>query len=292
MPTPKELKSRILAVQNTKKITKTMEMVATAKAKKAIDRVNQFKKYSEKITEMVGNIGSSRVTKHSLLKRYEPVTRVGILIITANRGLCGGFNNNLLKLAQTQIQSWKEKKIETELHLIGKKAINYFKFMNIPFYKGHTLLDDNIDYEEASNITEYFLEEFIDAKQQYIEIVSTGYFTAALQKPKLTPLLPLEIALENSAQDSSKKQKDLFIFEPSARDILNSLLPKVVQLTLFRCLIESAASEQIARRIAMKNATENASEIIRNLNLKYNRVRQAKITQEIAELVGGAAAIE
>ena len=298
MTTPKELKTKISAVQNTKKITKTMEMVATAKARKAVNKVNQLLIYSKKLVKLTDDIVSSSSIEHTLLKQYDPVTKVGILIVTANRGLCGGFNNNTLRLVQTQIQSWEEKGVQTEVHLLGKKAVDYFHFMGMSFHKSHTTASDSLSYEESSNIVGYFIQEFIKERLQHIEIISTRYLTASSQRPQVIPLLPLNMAInmdtvsQGDKENSKIKQKSLFIFEPSTEDILASLLSRLVRLTLFQCLLESAASEQIARRIAMKNATENASEIIRDMTLIYNRVRQAKITQEIAELVGGAAAIK
>lgn len=302
MATPKEIKNRISAVQNTKKITKTMEMVATAKSKRAVDRVNQSLIYSKKLRGVTQNITSASINlEHPLLRQCDSVNRIGILVLSGNRGLCGGFNNNTIKMALQRIETLRSQNIEVEARLVGKKAISSFRFLCIPFEKGYTHIEDKPTYEEASEFAEIFMTAFEHGEIDRFEVISTRYLTSATQSPKITELLPFEIHSEENKEETAETSKgnsrdqsspSSFLFEPSAEKILSSLLPRSVRVMVFQLLLESAASEQIARRVAMKNATENATEIIRDLTLIYNRVRQAKITQEIAELVGGAAAIE
>ena len=297
MATLKEIKTRISAVQNTKKITKTMEMVATAKSKRAVDRVNISKIYFEKLKQITLNVASTSFdVDQPLLRSNDLPQKVGILIVSANRGLCGGFNNNVIKLAQKRASELDSQGIKYEFHLIGKKVINSFKFAGIPFEKSFTHIEDKPSYEEARAITDHFIKEFVVANIDRFEVISTKYVSSSFQLAKLISLLPFHITLNTNADEQTGdalKNADVtnFLFEPSANKILSSLLPRFIRMSVFQVLLESAASEQIARRIAMKNATENASEIIRDLTSAYNRARQAKITQEIAELAGGAAAI-
>ena len=297
MATLKEIKTRSSAVQNTKKITKTMEMVATAKSKRAVDRVNISKVYSEKLKQITLNVASKSFDfDQPLLRSNDSPQKIGILIVAANRGLCGGFNNNVIKLAQKRASELDSQGIKYEFHLIGKKVINSFKFAGIPFEKSFTHIEDKPSYEEARAITDHFIKEFVVANIDRFEVISTKYVSSSSQLAKLISLLPFHITSNTNANEQTGdalKNGDVtnFIFEPSANKILSSLLPRSIRMSVFQVLLESAASEQIARRIAMKNATENASEIIRDLTLAYNRARQAKITQEIAELAGGAAAI-
>ncbi len=297
MATLKEIKVRISTVQNTKKITKTMEMVATAKSKRAVDRVNESKIYSEKLKQLTLNVASTSFDfDQPLLRNDGSPQKVGILVVSANRGLCGGFNNNVIKLAQERASDLDSQGAEYTFHLIGKKVINSFKFARIPFENSFTHIEDKPSYAEAQEIADHFIKEFAVANIGKFEVISTKYVSSSSQSVQLIPLLPFHIESNTSADEEANnapKNSDTtnFIFEPSANKILSSLLPRSIRMNVFQALLESAASEQIARRIAMKNATENASEIIRDLTLAYNRARQAKITQEISEIVGGAAAI-
>ena len=308
MATPKEIKNRISAVQNTKKITRTMEMVATAKSKRAVDRVNESILYSKKLNQLTSDVvsDSTDTLSHPLLRHSDTISKAGLLVISGDRGLCGGFNNNVIKSAQEKVKTLASENMSAEIHLIGKKTIHAFKFAGIAFSEGHTHIEDKPSYQEASEIADFFIQEFSSENIDRFEIISTRYISSSFQAVRTTPLLPMRLDPEDTdtsnatsnktSNDTSEKEthgsrSPNFLFEPSPAQILASLLPLYVRMTVFQAMLESAASEQIARRIAMKNATENASEIIRDLTLVYNRARQAKITQEIAELVGGAAAI-
>ncbi len=303
MATPKEIKKRIHAVQNTKKITKTMEMVATAKAKRTVDRVNHsgaYVKRIEKLLQLVIGSLSYLNTKieHPLLESPKDISRVGLLVVSANRGLCGGFNNSVIKLAQKRIKELESNNIDTCIHLIGKKVISIFDFLEIPYEKGYTHIEDKPTFKEAIEFADHFMEKFKKAEIDQFEIISTFYVNSSLQVPKIRSILPFnkesfleEIMSGVDEQEKDISSKDASIFEPSAEQILMSLLPQYIRIQTFQSILQSSASEQVARKIAMKNATENATEIIHEMTRLYNRVRQAKITQEIAEIVGGTVGV-
>jgi F-type H+-transporting ATPase subunit gamma len=288
MATPKEIRSRIGSVQNTKKITRTMELVSTAKAKRAVNRVVASRPYADKISELIKSLAAQgEVADHPLLRRHPHVRRALVVVVTANRGLCGGYNTNVLRLAIQHIETYKNTGVEVIVHLIGKKAISTFNYLKIPFAASFAHLDDKVTFADAQKFAEDYMERFSLEQVDKIDLVYTRYMSSAVQKPVAETILPVEIPA------SEKSHKTLpFIFEPDPQAILQSLLPKAICQNFYQSLLDAMASEQIARRIAMKNATDAASDMIKALTKEYNRVRQAKITQEIAEIVGGAAAIQ
>lgn len=286
MPTPREIKTRIQSVANTQKITRTMELVATAKAKKAVDRVQAAQPYAKKIYELVQDLQYDESQTFSpLLRKPEKLRRAALLVITANRGLCGGFNANVLRLALAYISELQNKGVETEVHLLGKKAVSYFTYRQIPFASKEIGMDDKPTFALATRYGDFFMDEFSQGKIDEVSIVYTHYLNAAQQKPVVQRVLPF---VKEERPFGLKKN---MIYEQNPEKILQELLPRAVRVTFFQAMLESVAGEQIARRIAMKNATDAAQDMIRTMTLEYNRARQAKITQEIAEIVGGAAAI-
>lgn len=289
MATPREIKKRITSVTNTRKITRTMEMVSTAKAKKATNKVNAAKPYAALTMELVESLsGLAGVIQSPYLRRPDKIRKVAILAITANRGLCGGFNSNVLKLVRSRIEEWKSKGVEVEIHAAGKKAISYFKFAKITLKSSYTNIDDKAGSHEANALANYFMSAFAKEEIDTVEIISTHYYSAASQRPESITVLPLQVN-ENQAKSSNTGPE--IIYEPDPKTILENLLPLVIRTTFVKIILETAASEHIARRIAMKSATDAAGDMIKLLTRGYNRVRQAKITQEISEIVGGAEAI-
>ncbi|MDX1959264.1 MAG: ATP synthase F1 subunit gamma [Leptospiraceae bacterium] len=283
MATPREIKKRILSVKNTRKITKTMEMVATSKAKKMSNKVNASKPYADKIAELADSLYSlSSEIESPLLRVPDQIKRVGILVITANRGLCGGYNGNVLKLARTRIAELKSQDIEVDLYVVGKKGISSFKYNKVPVVATFTNIDDKAGYAEANHFAEIFKNSFSTGKVDAVEIISTVYHSSALQKAEITKILPLE------PKNEVKGSNDMVLYEPNAEGIFESLLPLVISSAFYKACLQAVTSEQIARRIAMKSATDAAGEMIKLLTRGYNRVRQAKITQEISEIVAGA----
>lgn len=288
MATSKEIRNRIGSVQNTKKITRTMELVSTAKAKKAVDKVVASRPYAQKIKELIGSLAAQgEVADHPLLRRHTHIRKALVVVVTANRGLCGGYNANIIRTSVALIEAYKKAGVEVVIHAVGKKAISYFNYQKIPYAASFTNVDDKLRFSDAQKFAETYMEAFALETVDKIDIVYTKYLSAATQKPVVETVLPVEINTEE------KEHKSLpFLFEPDPQAILESLLPKAICMNVYQSFIDAIASEQIARRIAMKSATDAASDMIKSLTLQYNRIRQAKITQEIAEIVGGAAAIQ
>jgi len=283
LASPREIKKRIVSVSNTKKITRTMEMVATAKSKKMSNRVNASKPFSDKIKELVGSLSSlASKVESPLLRREENPKKIAILVVTANRGLCGGYNGNILRMTRSFVAELKSKGIAYDLYVIGKKGISYFRFAKEPIKQSFINIDDNSGYKEAEFFANLFMEEFSNKRIDGLEVISTVYHSSADQRSEITRVLPIEPP--SDAQEVSES----IIYEPSPESILNSLLPLVIKTVLYKIILEAVCSEQIARRIAMKSATDAASEMIKVLVRGYNRVRQSKITQEISEIVAGA----
>ena len=224
---------------------------------------------------------------HPLLRRHAHIRKALVVVVTANRGLCGGYNTNILRSAVARIEAYKKQGVEVTTHLIGKKAISFFNFQKLPYAASFTNVDDKMTFADSQKFAESYMESFSLEAVDKIDIIYTKYFSAAVQKPVVETVLPVEIPEEE------KGAKTLpFLFEPDPQTILLSLLPKAISINIYQSLLDAVASEQIARRIAMKSATDAASDMIKSLTLQYNRIRQAKITQEIAEIVGGAAAIQ
>jgi len=295
MATSKEIRNRIGSVQNTKKITRTMELVSTAKAKKAVDKVVASRPYADKIKELILSLAAQgEVSDHPLLRRHVHIRKVLVVVVTANRGLCGGYNTNILRAAVARIEAYKKEGVEVVTHVIGKKAITYFNFQKIPYAASFTNVDDKMKFADAQKFAENFMESFALETVDKIDIIYTKYFSAATQKPVVETVLPVEIPEHEQSQHGvgDVAGRRPFLFEPDPQTILQSLLPKAITMNIYQSLLDAVASEQIARRIAMKSATDAASDMIKSLTLQYNRIRQAKITQEIAEIVGGAAAIQ
>ena len=292
MAKSREIKKRIQSVRNTRKITKTMEMVATAKSKRMVDKVNASKPYGEKIAELMDVLGALKEQVDSpYLRTVSDPRKVSILVVTANRGLCGGYNSNALRMARNLIVEYREQGREVEIHVIGKKGIAFFKFLKIKPAAQYDDIDDKLGYANAEKIASYFMKEFAEGRTDRVEVVSTVYHSSARQVPEVTRILPIGIEEATEKDKKSAGAPANVIYEPSPEIILKKLLPLVVKTMVYRALLEAVASEQIYRRIAMKNATDAAGEMIKLLTRTFNRVRQAAITQELSEIVAGADAI-
>lgn len=289
MATPKEIRGRISSVSNTRKITRTMELVSTAKSKKAVDKVVASRPYADKIGDLIVSLASQAdVSDHALLRKHPHVRKALVVVVTSNRGLCGGYNTNVLKESVLHIEKLKANGSEVVVHLIGKKALNYFNYQKIPYEASFTHIDDKVSFADAQKFADAYMQRFADETVDQIDIIFTKYFSAGVQKPVVSQLLPVSLS---DATEKVASSDHHFLFEPTPAEILSSLLPKALRVKFYQGLLDAVASEQIARRLAMKNATEAASDMIKELTLKYNKVRQAKITQEIAEIVSGAEAI-
>ena len=282
----RDVKRRIKSVENTRKITRTMELVATSKLKRATDRVGAARPYADALADIVRSLYSPDLAEHyPLLRQPERPRRAAVLLLTANRGLAGAFNANLIKEARRLLEDLRGRGIETELHVVGKKGITFFRFRREVMATTRTDIGDNPTVEDAESIIAPLREGFVEGRLDAVRLVSAQFRSAMSAPPGTRTILPVPAPEKAIAADN-------FILSPAGPVILDRLLPPYVRNQVFTALVENKAAEQGARRAAMKNATDNAGEMLEILTRSYNRARQAQITQEIAEIVGGAAALE
>ncbi len=286
MSKAREIKRRIRSVENTRQITRTMEMVATSKLKRASDRVYESRPYGDALEELVSGLHGLEVTdRFPLLRNPEETRSAAILLLTANRGLAGAFNVNLIRRARELLSDFRARGIRTELHVAGKKGIAFFRFKGEVMSNSWTDIGDHPTTEDAERLVEGLRGRFEEGALDEIWVVASEYRSALSTPPVAKELLPIRAGDGESTGDA-------FILSPSGDAILNRLLPLYVRNVVYRALVENQAAEQGARRTAMKNATDSASEMLETLERTYNRARQGQITQEIAEIVGGAAAFD
>lgn len=290
----KEVRIRITSVNTTQQITKAMKLVSASKLKRATDRILQMRPYSEKLTEILGNIMSNMEGGSSLSfnKKREP-KKVLIVLITSDKGLCGGFNSNLIKTTRRMLdeQYASQKKAGNVTILsIGKKGYDFFKKdTDLKFNTDYVSLMNKLSFESSQQVSELLMKNFIEEKFDVIELVYAKFINAATQHFMVERFLP--VAPSESNKKTSKVKAD-YIFEPNKEQLLEELVPKILNTQLFKAILDTNASEHGARMVAMDSATNNANELIRSLKILYNRERQAAITKEILEIVGGAAALE
>lgn len=286
MSQSREVKRRIRSVENTRQITRTMEMVATSKLKRATDRVYAARPYSDALVELVESLYNPALAdRYPILRRPEREDRVAVLLLTSNRGLAGAFNVNIIRRARQLLAELREGGADVELHIVGKKGGAFFRF------QGETIASERVDLtdapspEDAESLVSALRSRFEQGELDAVWVVSSEFRSALSTPPRATKLLPIE-------PQGERTDPEQFILSPSGEEILNRLLPLYVRNSVYRALVENVAAEQSARRTAMKNATDNAGDMLELLRRTYNRARQAQITQEIAEIVGGAAAFE
>ena len=294
MAKPRELRRRIKSVQSTRKITKTMELVATSKLKRAQDRVIAARPYAAALAEVIADLYAPELAERfPLLRQPDPGVRgrVALILITANRGLCGAFNANLIREARRRIEQLEAEGAVVELHLIGKKGISYFKFAKRPVASQRTDIGDKPRAEHAAEIVGPLMTQFGSGALDAVEVVFARFKSAVSTPPTTLRVLP--ISPPGTTNPGRKPGvAGNYILKPSAEAILEQLLPLYVRNQIYRALVETAAAFLGAQRTAMKNATDNAGDIIELLQRTYNRARQAQITQELAEIVGGAEALK
>ena len=296
----REIKGRIKSVKNTTKITRTMELIATAKSQVCMSRIKQALPYFhalEEISSQALNATGDEGGVHPLLEQRE-VKRVAILVVVANRGLCGGYNGNCLRMARDHRAALLAEGKEVDLYPSGKKAMSWLRFAKIPYEgEGYTQFEDKPPYDEVEKVANDLIRRFQTGEVDRVDVVYTHYVSAGRQIPVVETMLPISPKEgPDSADGKFEKGEDTsanvdFIIEPDPKSILDTLFPLQARLHLFRVYLETATSEQIARRIAMKNATENATEVGQKLKMLYNRARQSQITNEILEVLGGAEAL-
>jgi F-type H+-transporting ATPase subunit gamma len=276
------------AIRNIRKITRTMELIATARFKKALDRATEAEAYTRKIAELAADLSASATNiTHPLLERRETVQNSLLMVLCSNRGLCGGYNASILREANARIRQIRDEGAALHLELSGKRAIAYFRFQGIPAGATYTHFEDKPRFDEVEELAGRYIDAFTSSRVDRVEVCYMKFLNAARQAPTVETLLPLV-----SAAEQTRAAPVEYEFLPDARGILEEILPVSFKVRLFKCFLDAAVSEQIARRVAMKAATENAQDMIKSLTRQYNRARQAQITKEIAEVIGGAAALE
>ena len=282
----RELKASIKSTENTRKITRTMEMVSTSKMKRAQDRVTAARPYATALGDVISSLYTPDLAERfPLLRQPAKVRKAAIILINSNRGLAGALNSNLIKEARALMQRLRGQGTETELHISGRKAIGYFRYVGESLAVSRTDITDRPTSEDAASLVDELMARFIDGSLDAVYVVYSRFVSALSTPPTAEQILPVTPPARKGAAP------DYLLF-PSAEEILTELLPSYVRNAVYRTLVETAAAEHGARRTAMKNATDNAGDILTTLRRTYNRARQAQITQEIAEIVGGAAALQ
>ncbi|MCH8265202.1 MAG: F0F1 ATP synthase subunit gamma [Proteobacteria bacterium] len=286
MASGKEIRSKIASIKNTQKITSAMEMVAASKMRKAQDRMQLGKPYAHRIRSVIGHIANSSPEYRHAYFDTRPVKRVGYIVVSTDRGLCGGLNVNAFKAAVVSMKAWHERNVEIDLCLIGARATTFFNN-----YGGNVIatvrnIGDAPAVADVVGVVKVMLDKFDGHEIDQLQIVSNSFINTMTQQPVIEQLLPLL----PSEEEDLKHHWD-YLYEPEAKELLDGLLDRYIESQVYQAVVENNACEQAARMIAMKSATDNAGDLIDGLQLVYNKARQAAITQELSEIVSGAAAV-
>ncbi|MCH7845009.1 MAG: F0F1 ATP synthase subunit gamma [Acidobacteria bacterium] len=282
----RQIRRRITSVQSTMKITRAMELIATARIGKAQARLNDARPYAEKLNEVVRNVAAAGSASHPLLETRQPNT-IGVLVITSDRGLAGSYNTSVIRMAEHQIQGHRSNGRDVRLYVVGNKAQSYFRYRNHEIANAWLDVTDLPAYGDARAVANVLIDDYQGGAVDAVEVFTTRYVSALTQTPVRRPLLPIEppATVEEEAAAAG------YTFEPSPEAILDRLLPRYLEGSMFGILLDASASEHAARRRAMKAATENAEELTRILSREANAARQAEITTEISEIVGASEAL-
>jgi len=288
MANAKEIRTKIASVQNTQKITKAMEMVSASKMRKSQDRMAASRPYAETMRNVIGHLALGNLEyKHPYLEERD-VKRVGYLVVSTDRGLAGGLNINLFKKVLTDMKDWNEKGVESELAVIGSKGVSFFNAVGCKVVAQVTGMGDNPSLSELIGPVKVMLQAYDEGRLDKLYIVSNKFINTMSQVPQLLQVLPLPPAEDD---ENLKKKSWDYLYEPDPKSLLDTLLRRYVESQVYQGVVENLASEQAARMVAMKAATDNGSSVIKELQLVYNKARQFSITQEITEIVSGAAAV-
>jgi len=288
MANEKEIRTKIRSVKNMQKITKAMEMVAASKIRKAQDQMQASRPYAERIRRVIGHLGNANPDyKHPWLVERE-AKRVGYIVISTDRGLCGGLNVNMFKRVIGELATWKEQSVEVDLTLVGAKAVQFFRRLGGNVVGTATHLGDRPQVNDLIGAIKIMLDAYSDGTIDRLFLVHNEYVSTINQKPEVKTLLP--VSAIDLGDETLQAHWD-YIYEPGAIELLDDVLMRYIESQVYRGAVENFASEMAAKMVAMKSATDNAGEIIDKLQLAYNKARQAAITQEISEIVGGAAAV-
>ncbi|MGB0864910.1 MAG: F0F1 ATP synthase subunit gamma [Granulosicoccaceae bacterium] len=286
MASAKEIRTKIKSIQNTQKITKAMEMVAASKMRRAQDRMTATKPYAQKMREMVAHIAAANSEyRHSYLVD-RPVKRVGVIVVSTDRGLCGGLNVNLFKRALGVLREFEEQDIEVDVCLFGRKAGSYFKRLNCNIVAEASGLGDAPEINDIMGAISVMLQAHADGKIDQLLLIQNEFVNTMTQQSETVQLIPVK-----APEDELASKHWDYIYEPDAKDVIDGVMTRYIESLVYQGVVENVACEMAARMVAMKSASDNAGTLIGELQLVYNKARQAAITQEISEIVGGAAAV-
>ncbi len=286
MPGTKEIRAKIASIKNTQKITKAMQMVATSKMRRAQERMRAARPYAEKMRMVIGNLAQANPDyRHPFLEEREPKA-VGLIVVSTDRGLAGGLNVNLFKQAVYTVRDWQQKGAESSLCLIGAKGVAFFRRLRLPILAQQTHLGDRPHVSDLIGSVKVMLDAYREGRIDRLLLLNNRFVSTMSQKPEVKQLLPVP------AFDTSELPEHWdYLYEPEASAILDGLLMRFVESQVYQAAVENVACEMAARMVAMKSATDNAGKLIEELQLVYNKARQAAITKELAEIVSGAAAV-
>ena len=289
MPGSKEIRNKIKSVQNTRKITKAMEMVAASKMRKAQERMRAGRPYGEKIRAICANLSHAHPEyRHPFLGNHGEIKRVGLVVVTTDKGLCGGLNTNLLRMILQQMRDWSDKKIESQVTAIGNKGLGFFSRAGAKIVAQATHLGDTPHLEALIGPLKVQLDAFTSGEVDAVYLCYNKFINTMKQEPQMLQLLPLT----DDRLDRTDPSHDWdYLYEPDAATVLDELLMRYVESVIYQAVAENMSCEQSARMVAMKAASDNAKKVIEDLQLTYNKARQAGITKELSEIVGGAAAV-
>ena len=287
----RQLVNRRKAVRNIRKITRTMELIATARFKKALDRASEAEAYTRKIAEIASDLTSAGgEASHPLLQARPVVKKSLMLVIGSNRGLCGGYNGGILREALRVLREMQSSGIAFDIEAAGKKVIAALRYQKYDRLADYTHFEDKPAFEQVELIGDKYIQMYVSGQVDLVQVAYMKFLNAARQTPVVETLLPLASVSDKPAKTKAANVDYEYI--PSATEILNAIVPVAFKQRLFKCFLDAAVSEQIGRRVAMKAATENAADLIKAISQQYNRARQAKITKEISELIAGAEALK
>ena len=291
MANAKTLDKRRKSVRNIRKITRTMELIATARFKKAMDRAVAATSYTQRITEVVANLANSGTeVQHPLLEDRQTTENATLIVLTGNRGLCGGYNGSVVREAINHHQKLSEQYDNVSLFISGKRGITNLSFRGLAADEAYTHFEDQPRFDEVKPIADTLMNQFIAGKLDRLDVAYTRFISSSKQQAVVETLLPLgKVEDEDTVGGTTNTDYE---FMPSAESILEEVVPTSFRIKLFKCFLDAAVSEQIARMVAMKSATENADDMIANLSMTYNRARQSQITGEIMEIIGGVEALK
>jgi F-type H+-transporting ATPase subunit gamma len=294
MAKARALDKRRKAIKNVRKITRTMELIATARFKKAMDRAQAATAYTNRITQLVADLAQAGLeVKHPLLEKREVEKNAVLIVLTSNRGLCGGYNSGVVRAGVERYRDLKGSKESLRLMISGKRGLTAAKYRGLHVDVAYTHFEDKPSFEQVNEIAAKLLEDYITGKVDRVDIAYTKFVSSSRQVPVVETLLPLSslgvvVPAEKAAGAGGESRYE---FLPSAESILEEVVPTSFKVKLFKCFLDAAVSEQIARMVAMKSATENADKIFKELSMTYNRARQSQITGELLEIMGGAEAL-